>query len=1235
MKKIFIGILIFIFSISTFFIMKETLAVETVQPGNGTLQLAINNASDGDTLVLKKDQNYKGDITIDKDITISGPDNGYATIDGQITIKNDSKKLNVSLKNYMSSSASIDGSSSLSLENFKKYKYINAETSVNLTLDNVSIFAIARPPAGFNEYNDLGPISLNIGENANDSTININNSKLRAYYDGFHLLSNNNIVNITNSTVEGRLAVNLEGGENNTLTFEGGTVSGRTSMSVNEEVVAINGQKNLKISMNNVEISASDINNKENKYSVFSFDGANQNSKVKIELKGDTTIIDNATGTDSILFNFGKSNLPDSDNSITIANTVKLSPNTVSRKYNKDSSYAVIGIYDKDENCTVKTHMLNTTIPSSMVPALEEKAGYELDGYYYITSSNNDRLKFEPDITNVSENMDIHMNYIKKIKVDIQGSEESFTTESGVTLSEFRKNQKANAALEALKNDKFLGYVDDKGNEVDEDYVFTDDTTISALYKIEVTINDKHFYLNSGDTLSDLIKNEEAKSLLEAYKKVNKKFLYFQTQSEEKIDDDYKFTTDVTITAKYKIVVTIDGEEFELDENQTLEDLDQKDKTRLDSLKDKNMTFKGFYDGDLKVEENKTFSENKTLISKFTVTITVDKNKYTLDYSADNVKKLEDNADLKAKLDELMKVEGKTFSKFLNDSSEEVTLQTNADHDMTITAKYNVTITIKVSTNTKKFTLEEGKTFVDLYNLYKSDIDNLKRSINLNETFKYFEIDGENIKVEDNTKFTINTTIVAKLDIHISSIILPISKEINVGDTLTLDPQVIPENTTDKINFFWLSSNTSVAQITKKGLITAISPGKTLITVQAGGVVSNATTLIVKSPITKIDLDKKEAYLDKGNTLKLNATITPENTTDDKTLTWDSSNKSVATVSNDGLVKAIGIGETTITVTSSKGIKATAKIYVKNTETKPSVTYQTYVQYERWQDWVRDGALSGTTGKELRLEAIKINLENKDYQGDIEYKAHVQYEGWQDWVRNGALSGTTGKALRLEAVQIRLTGEMNKHYDIYYRVHVQSFGWLGWAKNGESAGSAGYSYRLEAIEIVLVEKGKTPPKSNVSAFKCHKVSYQTHVQYQGWQETKYDKDMSGTTGKALRLEAIKIDLKNKDYEGDIEYKSHVQYQGWQDWVKNGAISGTTGKALRLEAIQIRLTGEMSKHYDICYRVHTENFGWLGWAKNGESAGSAGYSYRLEAIEIVLVEKGSPAPGSTNNKFHQK
>ena len=142
------------------------------------------------------------------------------------------------------------------------------------------------------------------------------------------------------------------------------------------------------------------------------------------------------------------------------------------------------------------------------------------------------------------------------------------------------------------------------------------------------------------------------------------------------------------------------------------------------------------------------------------------------------------------------------------------------------------------------------------------------------------------------------------------------------------------------------------------------------------------------------------------------------------------------------------------------------------------------------------------------------------------------------------------------------------------------------------------------------------------------VMYRTHVQSFGWQDFVENGNLSGTVGKAKRLEGIEIRLENADYSGGIQYRTHVQSYGWQNWKSNGVMSGTSGEAKRLEAIQIRLTGEMAKHYDVYYRVQAQTYGWMGWAKNGEYAGTAGFAKRLEAIQIHNEKKGSKVTGNT-------
>ncbi len=145
--------------------------------------------------------------------------------------------------------------------------------------------------------------------------------------------------------------------------------------------------------------------------------------------------------------------------------------------------------------------------------------------------------------------------------------------------------------------------------------------------------------------------------------------------------------------------------------------------------------------------------------------------------------------------------------------------------------------------------------------------------------------------------------------------------------------------------------------------------------------------------------------------------------------------------------------------------------------TPPVVSVSAYVQRLGWRA-ASGGAVAGTTGRALRLEALRITCAANGVAGDIEYRTHLRHMGWGKWVRNGAMSGTVHQSRRAEAVQIRLTGNMEKLYDVWYRVHVKTLGWMAWAKNGQKAGTEGESRRAEAVQIVLVPKGSPAPAKN-------------------------------------------------------------------------------------------------------------------------------------------------------------
>ena len=133
-----------------------------------------------------------------------------------------------------------------------------------------------------------------------------------------------------------------------------------------------------------------------------------------------------------------------------------------------------------------------------------------------------------------------------------------------------------------------------------------------------------------------------------------------------------------------------------------------------------------------------------------------------------------------------------------------------------------------------------------------------------------------------------------------------------VGDTFQLTASVTPTNADEDRTVSWSSSNEKTVSV-KDGLITALAEGKATITAKAGSISATCEVTVEHTVVNveSITLDVTALELKEGETKQLTATVLPANA-DDKTVTWTSSNESVASVSN-GLVTAIARGTATIT----------------------------------------------------------------------------------------------------------------------------------------------------------------------------------------------------------------------------------------------------------------------------------------------------------------------------------
>ena len=136
---------------------------------------------------------------------------------------------------------------------------------------------------------------------------------------------------------------------------------------------------------------------------------------------------------------------------------------------------------------------------------------------------------------------------------------------------------------------------------------------------------------------------------------------------------------------------------------------------------------------------------------------------------------------------------------------------------------------------------------------------------------------------------------------------------LNKGSSTKLNLSVQPVDFTDEVN--WKSANTSVVTVAADGTVKAVGVGTTTIKVTVGNASASCKVTVVQ-PVTSISLNKTSLSMEALSTYQLTATAYP-NDAYDKSVKWESSDNSVATVSENGLVTAVGKGTATIKATST------------------------------------------------------------------------------------------------------------------------------------------------------------------------------------------------------------------------------------------------------------------------------------------------------------------------------
>ena len=193
---------------------------------------------------------------------------------------------------------------------------------------------------------------------------------------------------------------------------------------------------------------------------------------------------------------------------------------------------------------------------------------------------------------------------------------------------------------------------------------------------------------------------------------------------------------------------------------------------------------------------------------------------------------------------------------------------------------------------------------------------------------------------------------------------------INKGETIKLNVEILPEEAKNH-EVIYSSNNNNVAQVDGSGNITGIKSGKATITVKAKeNNVSSSVNITVYTPVSDVILQEDEIYLQKEEEITIKPIILPADASN-KNISFKSLDTNVVTVTNNGLIKAIEEGTTTIEVKTEEGkITKQVKITVLGQLEDADIKFSEELK-------INNNIISGWNTKKLSVSDIKEKITTK------------------------------------------------------------------------------------------------------------------------------------------------------------------------------------------------------------------------------------------------------------------
>lgn len=167
----------------------------------------------------------------------------------------------------------------------------------------------------------------------------------------------------------------------------------------------------------------------------------------------------------------------------------------------------------------------------------------------------------------------------------------------------------------------------------------------------------------------------------------------------------------------------------------------------------------------------------------------------------------------------------------------------------------------------------------------------------------------------------------------------PLSLQVGKSKQLTATVRDSAGNALTDRTIAWRSSDTVIARVSTAGMLSARNIGNATISAEAGGKSGSVAVTVAPVPVATVSISPASPTVQVGGTSQLSATTRDSSgaTLSGRTVSWNSSNTGVATVSSSGLLAGVTAGSATITATS-EGISSSITATVTTTAPPPVST---------------------------------------------------------------------------------------------------------------------------------------------------------------------------------------------------------------------------------------------------------------------------------------------------------